>query len=227
LALEITALNKRDDFNVLVISSALEVFSAGADVGEHRGRDNVAAMLKAAHKLIGALLECPVPTLAAVNGTCLGGALELALACDTIIASEGAKLGLPEISLACIPPAAMVLGAWKLPSLLQAELVTRGELMTARELGQRGAGFAVASHAEFAAAVEDACKRHASLSRGALTEAVRLLRPGDGARFLALVQPVERAYLEGILRLPDSEEGVRAFLEKRPPEFRHGAMNQP
>jgi cyclohexa-1,5-dienecarbonyl-CoA hydratase len=219
LAAEIARLNQRNDFNVLLIGSGLSVFSAGADVREHAGRENVAAMLKAAHALIAALLECPVPTLAAVNGTCLGGAFELALACDSIIARQSAKLGFPEISLAGFPPAGLVLGAWKMPALLQSELFTRGESLTAHELAQRGAGLAAVPDAEFDARVNAACARYASLSRHALVESMRLLRSGAAARFVAQIGLVESAYLQRILPSPDAAEGVKAFLEKRPPKW--------
>ncbi|CAG0933825.1 cyclohexa-1,5-dienecarbonyl-CoA hydratase [Planctomycetaceae bacterium] len=219
LGAEIARLNERTDFNVLVIGSSLSAFSAGADVREHAGRENVAAMLKAAHGLIAALLDCPVPTLAAVNGTCLGGAFELALACDGIIARQNAKLGFPEISLAGFPPAGLVLGAWKLPPLLESELVTRGESLTAHELAARGAGIAAVPDGEFDARISATCARYASLSRAALVETTRLLRPGAAARFVAQVGPVETAYLERILPSPDAAEGVKAFLEKRPPKW--------
>ncbi len=219
LAAEVARLVKRTDFNVLVIGSALNVFSAGADVREHAGRDKVAAMLKAAHALIAALLDCPVPTLAAVNGTCLGGAFELSLACDCIIARQCAKLGFPEISLAGFPPAGLVLGAWKLPQLLQSELVTRGESMTAQELSQRGSGIAAVPDAEFDARVSAATARYASLPRASLVETTRLLRLGAAARFMAQIGPIESAYLERILPTPDAAEGVRAFMEKRPPKW--------
>lgn len=219
LAGEIARLNTRTDFNVLVISSSLGVFSAGADVREHAGRENVSAMLKAAHGLIAALLDCPVPTLAAVNGTCLGGAFELALACDSIIARQSAKLGFPEIALAGFPPAGLVLGSWKLPALLLPELATRGELQSAAELAARGTGVLAVPDAEFEAKVSAACSRYASLSRAALVETTRLLRPGAAARFLAQIGPLESTYLERILPLPDAAEGVKAFLEKRPPKW--------
>lgn len=220
LADEVRALNQRTDFNLLVIQSTLGVFSAGADVREHAGRDKVAAMLKAAHGLIPALLDCPVPTLAAINGTCLGGAFELALACDMIQAREDASMGLPEISLACYPPAALVLGSWKLPPLLLAELMTRGENVSAAQLAARGAGIALASAAGLGGQVEAACSRYGALSRDALVLTTRLLRPGAGARFAAQVGPAENAYLEQLLNSPDAAEGVAAFIEKRAPRYR-------
>lgn len=219
LAEQVRALNQRQDFNVLVIRSALTVFSAGADVREHAGRDNVSKMLKAAHGLIAALLDCPVPTLAAINGTCLGGAFELALACDTVVARDDAQLGLPEISLACFPPAALVLGSWKLPPMLLAELLTRGQPLSAATLASRGAGFATAAGAEYERALDAASARYAGLSHDALTLTTRLLRPGASARFTAQVSAAENAYLEQLLTSPDATEGVAAFLEKRAPRY--------
>lgn len=220
LSREIAALNKRDDFNLLVVQSALAHFSAGADVSEHLGREKVSAMLKAAHGLIENLLACPVPTLAAVRGHCLGGALELALACDMLLAAEDAQLGLPEIRLACLPPAALVLAPMKWPAALCAELLTSGATLTGAELAAR-AGIVAVPVSNWTDRVEALCARYASLSRAALCEATRLLRPGAAERFRAQVGAMESVYLERVLAMDDAAEGVRAFQEKRAPVWNH------
>ncbi|MCB9932752.1 MAG: enoyl-CoA hydratase/isomerase family protein [Planctomycetes bacterium] len=213
-------LHKRRDYNAVFIHSGVSgVFSAGADVAEHRGRGNVAAMLKAAHALIAELLRSPVPTLCFVEGPCLGGAFEMALACDQIVAAEKATFGTPEIQLGCYPPAALALMPWKLPSLLASELIQGGHGISAAEFAQRG-GARVAD-AGIQAAMEQAAHNYANLPRGPLIETTRLLRPGAAERFLAQVGGIESDYLERLLSLHDAEEGPEAFLAKRKPAWNH------
>ena len=218
------ALNKvyeRKDFNLLLIESAHEVFSAGADVGEHLGRKEVETMLSAAHGLIETLLASPVPTLCCIRGACLGGAFELALACDMVIATEGARLGLPEITLGCYAPAGMVLVPQKLPAMLGSESVLSGRIFTGNELALRGAAFETVKEDRFDEAVASACQRFSALARGPLVEATRLYRSGAAERFRAAVGSIEKAYTERLLTLRDAEEGAKAFLAKREPVWDH------
>ncbi|MCC6574346.1 MAG: enoyl-CoA hydratase/isomerase family protein [Planctomycetes bacterium] len=222
LRAEVEAASRRNDVNLLILQSGIPgCFSGGADVAEHLGRDKVQAMLAAAHGLIEALLRCPVPTLCAVNGTCLGGAFELALACDMQLVATEAKLGLPEITLGAYPPAALVLAPQKLPPALAAELITGGVIYPAHQLAQRGAGFSLVVSAALDAEVEAVASRYSGLPRGPLVEATCLLRSGAAERFRAAVGPMEQNYLERLLAIDDAVEGSKAFLEKRKPAWSH------
>jgi len=206
------ALRNQDDHNVVSLESALEgTFSAGADVAEHIGEDNCRRMLTSAHGLIAEVLRCPVPTVCTVNGPCLGGAFELALAFDQVVAGPDARFGVPEITLGCLPPAAMVLMPHKLPPMLASELVQSGRVLSLHELNERGAGFGR----------EPNLPRYADLPRGPLVEATRLLRAGAAERFLSAVGPIETAYMERLLTLHDAKEGPEAFLAKRKPDWDH------
>lgn len=205
--------------NVLLIDSALADFSAGADVAEHAGVEQSEKMLRAAHGLLAELLRHPVPVIACVQGNCLGGAFELALACDQLIATPEARLGLPEIKLGCYPPAATILATQKLFGWLVFEMIQGGGIYSAKELASRGAGLVVAS--DLAEAAEAAAARYAALPRGPLEHATRLMRCGAAERFEAAIGGIERDYLERLLALDDAQEGPRAFLEKRPPRWNH------
>lgn len=205
-------LRKKDDHNIVALESAIEgKFSGGADVGEHQGADNCRRMLTAAHALIAEVLRCPVPTICVVNGPCLGGAFELALACDQIVAGKDAMFGVPEIKLGCYPPAALVLMPQKLPPMLAAELIQAGKVLSGTVLIARGAGFSAESN----------LAHYADLPRGPLIEATRLLRAGAAERFLSEIKPIETAYLERLLTLHDANEGPEAFLAKRKPDWDH------
>lgn len=213
--------NRRDDFNLLVIESAVPgTFSAGADVAEHLGRENVQRMLAASGSLLAAVLAMRVPTLAAVDGPCLGGGFELMLACDHWLVSDRSMLGLPEITLGCFPPAAMVLGPQKLAAPLAAAMITTGRVLDAAEFCARGNARG-ASVAAFATALQGICAHHAGLPRGPLEITTRLLRPGAAERFESAFGPVVAAYVEQLLPLHDANEGPEAFLAKRKPAWDH------
>ncbi len=221
LTLAVDALAAQDDVNLLVLQSGLEhFFSAGADVREHLGRENVKQLLQAAHGLVGALLRFPVPTLCAVDGPCLGGALELLLACDQWLVSDHASLGLPEITLGCYPPAAVVLAPQKLPAPLAAELIQRGATLPGAEFAARS-GAKLTPKGQFAQELQSLASQVGALPRGPLLEATSLLRCGAAARFAAAIGGVESAYLERLLALPDATEGPRAFLAKSKPRWNH------
>ena len=213
-------LRKRDDHNAVFLCSGLEgKFSGGADVAEHLGYEKCKCMLRSAHALIAEVLRCPVPTLCYVDGPCLGGAFELALACDQLIATSDALFGTPEIKLGCYPPAALVLMPQKLPSHLTAELIQSGSTLSARDLALRGAGVRVVmdlkQHSELTA------EEYSNLPRGPLIEASRLLRAGGAERFLSQVGGIEAAYMDRLLNLHDATEGPEAFLAKRKPVWTH------
>ena len=113
---------------LLVIGSAHDHFSFGASVEEHLP-EAAADMLAQMRGLVMALYAFPYPTLAAVRGRCLGGGLELALACDLLIVEESAVLAVPEIRLGVFAPAATV--------LLQSSV---SRCVAAEVLGHRRAG---------------------------------------------------------------------------------------
>lgn len=224
LAATLKQLAGRNDVNLLVIESALpSVFSAGADVREHVGRDAVTTMLRAAHGLIAQLLLFPVPTMCAVRGNCLGGAFEIMLACDQWLVAEGAGLGLPEITLGCYPPAALVLAPQKLPAPLAAEMIQTGRVLPAAEFCLRS-GCALVAAADFDTAIAAARARHADLPRGVLVETTRLLRAGAAERFTAAVGGIEAAYLQRLLTLDDATSGPAAFLAKSRPVWNHQSV---
>jgi cyclohexa-1,5-dienecarbonyl-CoA hydratase len=207
------------DHNAVFITTVLGDFSTGADVREHIGRENCQRMLKAAHGLIAEILRHPVPVAAFVRGACLGGGFELALACDHVVADESAQMGLPEITLGCYPPAAMVLAPQRLPAHVAHDLVLSGRVFTARELANRGGGFEAVP--DLAAATAELTTRYAALPRGPLEEATRLIRSGAAERFEAAVGAIESAYLDRLLQMRDATEGPEAFLAKRKPVWDH------
>lgn len=210
----LVALRDRDDVRAVVVRSAMAgTFSAGADVADH-ARDRAHAMLAAMHAVVRALRALPQPTIALVDGRCLGGGCELAQACDLVVASPRATFGQPEIDLGCFPPVAAAL----LPRLAgrrAAELVLVGAPVGAAEALSMGLVSRVADDVE--AEGRRLAEALAAKSRTALAAAVRALRAGAEGSLDEALDRNERLYRDAVVPSADAEEGVRAFLEKRAP----------
>ena len=214
------SLASRRDLKAIVLIGERPNFSFGASVQEHLP-EQISGTLTRLHGLLRRIAEAPAPTIAAVRGQCLGGGLELALACDLILAEETAQLGCPEIQLGVFPPAASALLPARIGAGPAASLVLTGASMsgaTAAAIGlvarTAGPGQLDAVLAQWLAA--DFLPRSPSALRYAALAVRRPLM-----RALEQDLPViERLYLQELMSEPDAAEGIRAFLEKRPPRWR-------
>ena len=130
-------LRNRPQLKVMILTSEGPHFSFGASVQEHLP-EQVRTMLPQFSRLLGQMLELPAVTIAAVRGQCLGGGFELALACDFIVAEEGAAFACPEIKLAVFPPAAAVLLPVRIGASRAAELVLTGAAWNAAQAAAAG-----------------------------------------------------------------------------------------
>jgi len=197
-------------------------FSFGASVPEHK-RDSARDMLTTFHQLIRTVAAYPVPIAALVEGRCLGGAFELALACHYLFAKESAVFACPEIKLGVVPPVLAVIGHHRLGAPLTERLVTTGAEITGREADARGAlTELVPSDAELDAWIEAWFDKNLqALSSFSLREATHAARAGSGL-LVSLGAPLDRAekrYVERLLPSHDGNEGIEAFLEKRQPAW--------
>jgi len=202
----------------IVLTGAGKAFCAGVDVADHMG-DRAAAMLRSFHAVIERLLGLAQPVLAVVNGAALGGGCELLLACDVVIARDGAKLGQPEIRLGVFPPAAAAL----LPGLIgrqrALDLILSGRTIKADEAYSLGLVSRVLPADGFGEAAGALVAQIAALSPPVLRLAKRAASDGRAdaaARLLA----AERLYLGDLMKLDDAHEGLVAFLEKRAPVWK-------
>jgi len=175
--------------------------------------------------LLGQFLDLPLVTIAAVHGQCLGGGFELVLACDFIIAEEGAAFACPEIKLAVFPPAAAVLLPVRIGASRAAELVLTGAAWTASQAAAAGLVVRTAPAGQLETTVDAWIRDHfRPRSAAALRHAVRATRlPLQRALHEDLPQ-LERIYLEDLMAEPDALEGLRAFLEKRLPSWAKRGM---
>jgi len=225
LAHAFAGLAARRDLNAVILTADGPHFSFGASVQEHLPGP-VAGMLQRFHALLRQIGETPAPTIAAIRGQCLGGGFELALACDLIIAEETAQLGCPEIKLAVFPPAACVLLPLRVGSSRAAELVLTGASWS----GAQAAAAGLVNRAVAAGELEQHLKEWLdqnllAQSPAALRHALSALRSATRRALEEELPKVERLYLEKLMAEPDAEEGLRAFLEKRPPHWRDGGAS--
>jgi cyclohexa-1,5-dienecarbonyl-CoA hydratase len=205
---------------VVVIAARGKLFSAGVDVKDHTA-DRVEEMLREFHSALRTLWALEPPTLAAVQGSALGGGCELALACDFIVASAAAKFGQPEIQVGAFPPIAALLLPRLIPRKKAFEAILTGEPIDAASAGGLGLVNVVAPPEEFDAAVSAFVARLTGLSGAVLKLAKRAaLIPLCGGDEDALRQ-IERLYLTELVRTEDASEGIAAFIEKRKPVWKH------
>ena len=219
----LTRLGSADEVRAVVVSGRGErAFCAGSHIGEFEGlRGRVAEGKLLLEKLVyRQLADLPMPTIAAIEGDALGGGLELALCCDLRIASERAKLGMPEVRLAVLPGSG---GTQRLPRVVgparAKELILTGRIITATEAERIGLVNQVVPPGEARSAADAVAAEIAERGPLAVREAKRLI---DAAMDLDLDAGLaaELDASERIFSSEDMLEGANAFFGKRPPTYR-------
>ena len=206
---------------VIITGSGEKAFVAGADIGELVDQDPLEAQRRSrtGQRIFSRLERLGKPVVAAVNGFALGGGCELALACHLRYAAEGARFGLPEVSLGIIPGYGGTQRLGRLVGMGRAfEWVLTGDMIDAAEAYRIGLVNGVFPAGELIPKVEELVAR--ILSRGPL--AVRfameaVLRGADAT--LAEGLSIESDLFGVISASRDMKEGMRAFLDKRQPDF--------
>ncbi|MEA2691458.1 MAG: cyclohexa,5-dienecarbonyl-CoA hydratase [Acidobacteriota bacterium] len=209
------------DLQVVVLRGAGErAFSAGVSVQDHTP-DKVREMLDGLHGAIRGLRDLPAVAVAAVQGHCLGGGMELALGCDLVLATDDARFGQPEIELGCYPPAAAALYPRLLGTARTLELLLSGRTLSCEEAERLGL---VTWRVEaggldlgIARVLADLTAKSAAVTR--LTK--RAVSAGRDLPFDAAIEETEQIYLQDLCATADMEEGLTAFLEKRKPVWQH------
>ena len=213
----LAGLRGRPGLRALVIAAEGRAFSAGVSIEDHLpGRAE--AMIPAFHDVFRGLRALEVATVAAVQGAALGGGCELACFADFVIAAEGATFGLPEIRLASFPPVAAVHFPRRVGAARTLQLVLSGDVLPAREAERIGLVDQVVAGDALAGAVDAVVAKLREKSASALRLSRRAVLQGDG--FEERLAAAERLFLGELMRSGDAVEGLRAFLEKRPPAWR-------
>ncbi|WP_329264753.1 enoyl-CoA hydratase/isomerase family protein [Streptomyces sp. NBC_01478] len=223
LTLALNELRDNDDVRALVVAGAGRAFSAGADIGEiesftaPRQFHSFVQRLTDAYTL---LEDFPKPSVAAVHGFAFGGGLELALACDLRVAERGARLGLPEMKLGVLPGAG---GTQRLPRLIPPaiakQMILTGEPIDAERAHALGLVNELAEPGEALAVAEALATALAAGAPLALAAGKRLIDYGLGMDLEAAIS-YERETVSVLFSTEDRVEGLKAFRDRRPGEFR-------
>lgn len=201
----------------LVLRGGGKNFCFGASIEEHLPEE-APAMLQAIGSVVRSLVGFPYPTVVGVQGRCLGGGLDLALSCGIVIAEEDAILGVPEIRLGVFPPPVTAL----LTGRAAEDVILTGRDLSADEAMRIGIVNRVVATGALDEALEEYTAAHfvprSAASLRIATKAVRARRREEVERRLA---EAEALYVEQLLLLHDGSEGIRAFMEKRDPQWSH------
>jgi enoyl-CoA hydratase len=208
---------------VLVLASSVErYFSAGADLNVFRGMtgEGMRRWAERCHDIVRLLRESPKPLLAAINGTAVGGGLEMTLHCDQRFAATDAQLGQPEVRIGFIPPIATTQALARLIGRPRAiRYLYDGGLVPAAQALEWGLVDELVEPTDLRRRVQTYGEELAAKSPAALAAVRRTVTLGGGMTF-AEGQAFELETVVALAETPDFTEGVEAFLAKRPPVWR-------
>lgn len=213
---------EKKDLKLITIEGAGKHFSFGASVEEHT-KENAAEMLEQFHKIFYSIIELSVPALVKISGQCLGGGLELALACNFIFADKSAKLGQPEILLGVFAPPASLLLPMKIGNALAEELLITGKSITAEEGKNIGLINEVfESREEMDKTLDEWIDKNIlGKSASSLRFAVKAARSSFNKKIEEMLPRLEDMYLNSLMETEDANEGINSFLEKRKPVWKN------
>ena len=195
-------------------------FSAGVAVEDHT-RDKIARSLGVFHEVLRKLAALPAISIAVVRGPCLGGGMELAAACDLVLAARGSRFGQPEIDLGCFPPAAAALYPSRFGWSRTLELLATGRTIDATEAHESGFVTWIAEDGAVEERLEDEASRILTKSAATTRALKRTMHEGRKHLFEQELARTERAYLDELLETQDMDEGLAAFFERRSASWRH------
>jgi cyclohexa-1,5-dienecarbonyl-CoA hydratase len=206
---------------VAVFSAAGDrAFSAGVDVADH-APDRIEGTLEKLHHVILRIRRSDCVSIAAIHGYTLGGGAELAMMCDLIIAADDARIGQPEIALGCYPPIAVAY----LPSAIgfhkASEMILLGEPVSAPDAERFGLINKVVPRASLTQTVDGYIDKLLAKSSTVLALTKRALREGSGRHFEAALDRTHELYVRDLTKTEDMVEGMNAFFEKRPPNWKN------
>jgi enoyl-CoA hydratase len=220
LAQALEAFDRDDAVRCIVITGNEKVFAAGADIKEMADASPVEMLLRDNIARWDRLRRIKKPIVAAVSGYCLGGGCEMAMACDMIIASESAQFGQPEINIGVIPGAG---GTQRLTRAIgkskAMEMVLTGRTMSAREAEAAGL---VSRVVPVESCLDEALKLAREIASKAPL-AARFAKEAVNKVFeTSLADGIEdeRRWFYFLFATADQKEGMQAFIEKRPPEWK-------
>ena len=216
----ITHAGERNDVKLIVVDSACRVFCGGIDVGEYTAQ-RVFQMLDAFHAAFAGMLEVGKPVVCVVNGPAIGGGAELAAFGDLVIATPRARFAQPEISIGIFPPLASTILPYLVGPKIALELVLTGEPVTAERALELGMVNRLVPEPQLEQAVKDLVTRISGHSGPVLAMAKKAILGGMGLSLREGLKQSMNIFLHELYRLEDSQEGLRAMVEKRKPNWKN------
>jgi cyclohexa-1,5-dienecarbonyl-CoA hydratase len=220
VAAGINSLSERSEVKLIVMDSAGKAFSGGIELGEYTQR-RVFQLLDAFHNAFSAMLDTSKPVLVVINGPAYGGGAELAALGDLVIATPRARFAQPEIKLGAFPPLAAAILPYILGPKLALEQVLTGEVMTAERAREVGLVNWLVSEEELPKKVDELIAKVTAQSGPVLTMAKKAILGSLGLPLRDGVRNSMRVFLNELGDLEDSQEGLRAQVEKRAPKWKN------
>ena len=220
LNVELEKLIEDETLKCIAIFGEGPSWCAGVEVGDHKP-EMAAQMIKAFNRIFELVEQLDIPLVAAVHGACLGGGMEVAIACDVVLASDKALFGQPEIKLGFFPPYA----AMRLPQLVgpakAIEICTTGKRYTAAEAQALGFVSHTYPADEFMDSVDNFLSEIAYNSPLIIRLNKRAVKRHLGMGFEDALQGVSDLFLNELMQTEDTLEGIRSFEEKRRPSWKN------
>lgn len=219
----INRIGTTSDVCAIVFSAApaARVFSAGVSIEEHRS-ETVYQMLESFHTIFRSLNMISKPVIAAVAGAALGGGCEIIAFADIVIATQSARFGQPEIKIGVFPPLAAVILPRVIGEKRAREMILTGELLTAEAAQRIGlVNHVVSNEADLESKTAEIVGTLRHLSVPALEMSRRAMVEASGQPFEDALKRSEDIYLNQLMSYKDPQEGVEAFIAKRPPKWKH------
>jgi enoyl-CoA hydratase/carnithine racemase len=213
-------LNEDESVRAVILTGNEKAFAAGGDLKEMSTMRPADHLKRRSHRAWAALEDCPKPVIAAINGWALGGGLEVAMHADILIAGESAKLGQPEIKVGIMPGAG---GTQRLTRVVgkfvAMKMCLLGEPITAREALQWGLVSEVVPDDQVLPRALEMAQKIAQMPPLAVMSVKDVLLAGlDASLDTGLM--LERKAFDVLFDTEDQKEGMRAFIEKRPPSYK-------
>lgn len=216
--------NSQRDTRCVVFASGTRAFCAGADLSEFPQRfDPVVARrhVENAHRMICAVAELDIPVIAAVRGSCLGGGLELALACSSRIAERSAQFALPEIDRGVWPGTGGIVLLERLVGPARAKRIAYGgERLSAEQARSMGLVDEVVNDGALESRALELASQYAGKAGASMRTITQLIDRDFRALFRDHLQFERERFVE-VYQSDDAREGNRAFFEKRQPLWHH------
>jgi cyclohexa-1,5-dienecarbonyl-CoA hydratase len=220
LAVGISSLGDHSNIKLIILDSAAKAFCGGIEIGEYTQR-RIFQMLDAFHCAFTAMLDTSKPLLVVVNGPAFGGGAELAALGDLVIATPKARFAQPEIKLGVFPPLAAAVLPYLLGPKQALELVLTGETMSAERARELRLVNWLVPEEELQKKIDDVTAKVTAQSAPVLTMAKKAIMGSLGLPLRDGVRNSMKVFLNELAELEDSQEGLRALVEKRAPKWKN------